>query len=605
MAAQEELNDLRARLARKEQELAKLEGDLQESRERVRRANELTRTAIIVLASGRITEANRAALRMLGVGDVEDVTDHDLLSFVADADRERTAEWIGDLRPGEERAQSLGVTVVGRDGSRSDLELLALGVEEQGGAVVQLLGYDVSERKHASEVLAFQSLHDPVTGLPNRVLFLDRARQALARTARAKGRVAILSCDIGRIRMVNDSLGHLAGDSLLSSAADRLRTVLRPSDTVARFGGDEFVVLCEIPESSGFVETIAQRMLATLSDPFVIDGKAITPEASVGVAVGLDRLTQPEHLLRDAAAALSKARELGRGRYEVFDESTRARAVSRLQIESALRDALAGRQLRVYYQPLVSTASSELVGIEALVRWMHPEHGFLLPDSFIPVAEDSALIVSLGNWVLAEACRQAAAWQPFVTGAKPLAVSVNVSAKQLRDGGFSEKLRRLVPDPGSGSPTKVRMRIEVTETTLLSNTDQTLQALREVNELGVEIAIDDFGTGYSSLAYLRRFPVATIKIGQSFVGGIDKDPGDRAIVSAVVQLAHDLGLSVVAEGVERSTQREALEHMGCDVLQGYLFGRPLTAERMTELLMETSGRLLAPARPNGAERTNA
>jgi diguanylate cyclase (GGDEF)-like protein len=574
-----DVDELRSRLAA-------TEAALDRAHHRARRASDLTRTAIFELHREEIRFANPAARSLFGSAVPDGLVGTALVDLVHPDDRFRAAEWLGSLTPGEAREEALAIRLLGPEEQHLNVELLAFGIESAGESRVQLFAYDVTERTQAEETLNYQYLHDSLTGLPNRLLFLDRVRQALARMARSGMRVAVFFCDLDRFQIVNDSLGHTMGDRVLAAAATRLQAGLRPADTVARFGGDEFVVLCEITRETGDIAAVAKRILRALSEPFDVDDQLFTFSASIGVTMATNRLVEPEDLIRDAAAAMSQAKARGKGRLEIFDEATRARAVDRLQIESALRLAMEQGELRVYYQPMVSCATGRLVGAEALVRWQHPVHGFILPDSFIPIAEDCGLIISLGDWVLEEACKQAALWEGQLPEGRTLHLSVNLSAHQLHDPELVDRVRQVLPPRlADGKARQVFLGLEVTETTLVRDTEQTADVLERLDQLGVRIGIDDFGTGYSSLSYLKRFPVSSIKIDQSFVAGLDVDPDDRSIVTAVVQLAHNLGLTVVAEGVERPEQLEVLAAIHCDEVQGYLYGRPLPPEVMTTLIL--------------------
>jgi diguanylate cyclase (GGDEF)-like protein len=625
--------DLAGELDRLHQRLDATRRELDELGDISRRMSAITKTAIILLDAGTVLEANPAALRIFGCDTAKDIAGTPLLDLIHPDDRQRTAEWMDEIRPGDERCDitevrflrlspppttpgtattdataavgdpglAAGPDPAGDDPVPVTAELLALGVEHRGRAVVQLLAYDVTERRNAEEAVTYQSLHDALTGLPNRLLFSDRVRQALNRTVRSRTRVAVLFCDIDRFQVVNDSLGHSTGDQLLGTTAERLRGALRPSDTVARFSGDEFVILCEVSRDPADVTVITRRILEAIAQPVTIDGQSFSLTASVGVAIALGRISDPDDLLRDAAAAMTQAKQAGRGSYRVFDEATRARAVGRMQIESALREAISSGQLRVHYQPIVRCSTGRIAGMEALVRWQHPEHGFVLPDSFIPVAEDSGLIVALGTWVLEQSCRQAAQWEPIIPEGQTLHLSVNLSGQQLADPGLVDKVRSLMLSEQGCRHKHVQVGFEVTETSLVGDDDRTLAILHQLQSLGMRIGIDDFGTGYSSLSYLRRFPVTSLKVDRSFVAGVDSEPHDYSIVSAVVNLAHDLGLLVIAEGVERVAQLEALSALGCDMAQGFLFGRPLSPEAMTSLLVagdDTAG--LPPAITAGA-----
>jgi diguanylate cyclase (GGDEF)-like protein/PAS domain S-box-containing protein len=428
------------------------------------------------------------------------------------------------------------------------------------------------ERKESEDRLAHQSFHDPLTDLPNRTLFLDRLGQALARSRRTGHGAAVLFLDLDRFKTINDSLGHELGDELLVAIARRLESVIRPGDTIARFGGDEFTVVCEeLPPGRARERAgeIAARLSTELADPFVLQGGEIYLGASIGIAVAVTGEERPEELLRDADAAMYHAKEQGRGRFVVFDDAMRARALARHAIETALHRAVERGEFRVFYQPIVSLTHERCVGAEALVRWQHPERGLVTPGEFVPLAEETGLIIGLGSWVLEEAARQAARWQEETS--EPFFVSVNLSARQLAQPDLAEAIASAL-DAANLEPD--RLCLEITESVLMDDADVTLAALERVRALGVRFSIDDFGTGYSSLAYLKRFPVDAVKIDRSFTDGLGIDAGDTAIVSAVIGLSHALGLDVVAEGVETEAQLAELSLLGCDQAQGYLFATP-------------------------------
>ncbi len=438
------------------------------------------------------------------------------------------------------------------------------------------------ERKRAQvaeRALLHQAFHDTLTGLPNRALLADRLGQTLARRERRCAEAAVLFLDIDRLKWVNDSLGHAAGDQLLVDVARRLDSVLRPGDTVARFGGDEFVVLCEDLGSAGEAITVAERLREALASPFHVRGREIGLTASIGIALAsTSSHDTPDALLRDADAAMYRAKERGRDRVELFDDHMRSRALARLETESTLRRAIDQQELRVHYQPVIDLTSGRATGLEALVRWQHPERGLVPPSEFIPVAEETGLIVGLGAFVLAEACTQVARWNNRRSDEPPLTVSVNLSAHQLRSPG----LRELVAEALERTSLEPRLLcLEITETALVEDAESNRTALDSLKDLGVTLAVDDFGTGYSSLLYLRRFPVDMLKIDRSFVVGLDTNAEDTAIVSGVVGLAQALGLQAVAEGVETPEQAARLRGLGCPLAQGYYWSKPLTV-RQTE-----------------------
>ena len=440
------------------------------------------------------------------------------------------------------------------------------------------------ERKGFEDRLAHDSVHDPLTNLPNRTLFLDRLAQALGRARRRRRGVSVAFLDLDGFKVVNDGLGHDAGDELLVDVARRLEAAIRPGDTVARFGGDEFVVLCEELDDPGAevqAVEIAQRLMDSLSHPFSVRANETFVGSSVGVALSHHGEDRAEDLLRDADAAMYEAKALGKQRVVLFDDALRERALAQHATFNALHRAIDRDELRVFYQPLISLRTGDVIGAEALVRWQHPERGLVPPSEFIPLAEQSDLIERLGMWVLDHAARFAAANQPAVGS---FSVSVNLAARQLAAEGLAGRVGDVLRRHGLAPEC---LCLEITESVLMRDADATVGVIDQLQALGVRVSIDDFGTGYSSLAYLKRFPVDSVKIDRSFVDGLPDDPGDRAIVTAVVSLAHALGLDVVAEGVETPEQLAELVALGCDQAQGYYFAKPLPVADLGALLIET------------------
>ena len=438
---------------------------------------------------------------------------------------------------------------------------------------------DVSDRKRMEVELERLALYDPLTGLPNRALFGDRLRHVLARRDRDSA-TAVYFLDLDRFKRINDSLGHGAGDEVLREVAERLAAVVRPEDTVARFGGDEFTVLCE--SVGGVLEavTIADRLQRPLRQPLRAGGAELRLSASIGVAlVEADDNGDGQHLIEDADAAMYRAKERGGARTELFDSAMRDNAVSAMRIEQELQRALEQGELRVYYQPGVDLATGQVVGAEALVRWEHPERGLIAPDRFLGVAEETGLIVPLGMWVLGETCRHLAEWQSRPETAH-LHLSVNLSARELTHPDLVSSVLGCVRESGVDPHS---LTIEVTESTAMVDGDSGFRALRDLSSEGIRVAIDDFGTGYSSLEQLRRMPVDIVKVDRSFVSGMAADSTDREIVAAVVGMGRALKLCVVAEGVETPEQAELLRELGCDIGQGYLYAKPLPAAEMDEL----------------------
>jgi diguanylate cyclase (GGDEF)-like protein/PAS domain S-box-containing protein len=441
----------------------------------------------------------------------------------------------------------------------------------------------VVERARSRDELSHQALHDSLTGLPNRSLLMDRLGHALARQARGQSQIALIFLDLDNFKLINDSLGHETGDDLVVKVARRLERVLRPEDTAARFGGDEFIVLCDRLESEQEALHVAQRVLDAVSEPMSLRGHRNTVvTASAGIAIASGAGITPDALLRDADLAMYRAKEAGRGRYQIFDSEMHRRATQRLSIANELRTAIGEGQLRLRYQPQVDTVSGQLLGVEALIRWQHPERGLIGPQDFIPVAEETHLIVAVGEWVLNEACRQGAEWRDQYPAMTPISLCVNVSPKQL---ARPELIHDVAAALARSGLTPSTLCIEITESVLMSDAESFLQTLIGLKALGVSIAIDDFGTGYSSLAYLRRYPIDVIKVDKGFLDGVDgPDPIPVAVMAAVINLAHALGVVAVAEGVETQSQRSALQALGCDECQGFFFSFPLEAEAITALL---------------------
>ncbi|HYF46130.1 MAG TPA: EAL domain-containing protein, partial [Acidimicrobiales bacterium] len=447
-------------------------------------------------------------------------------------------------------------------------------------AAVSAIGRDISETKLFEERLRHQATHDELTGLPNRTLLMDRLEMALARTARLETGVAVLFCDVDRFKVVNDSLGHAVGDELLKEVADHLAHSVRPGDTVARFGGDEFVLLCSDLSSPRDAVVLSERIQAAVREPILCGDNELVVTLSIGIAYDERGVSQPNALVRDADAAMYRAKSRGRDRAEVFDDALRRRALDRLDTESGLRRAIDDGRLVVHYQPVIDLRDDGVSGFEALMRWDHPDRGLLAPGDFMEVAEETGLIVPLGRHLFAEACQQTVEWQRK-QGRDGLSVFVNFSAAQLRHAEVVQDVAIVLEETGIDPGC---VQIEVTEHALLDDEDVAVEQIAALKDLGLKIVIDDFGTGYSSLAYLQRFPVDLLKVDRSFVSGVTRGEGDAAIVRGVIDLAHRLGLSAVAEGVESAEQVETLRELGCERAQGYLLGRPATGPAQTAFL---------------------
>jgi diguanylate cyclase (GGDEF)-like protein len=456
---------------------------------------------------------------------------------------------------------------------------------------------DAIRSRNLQEQIRHDSLHDGLTGLPNRTLFLDRVGHALARNNRHPQSMAVFFVDLDHFKLVNDSLGHEAGDELLRLVGPRFESAIRPSDTLARLGGDEFAVLCEQLPSEASAIRIANQLMSALEKPVVLNGHGHSVSASIGIALTTTGSSASD-LLRDSDAAMYRAKAHGRGRAELFDEEMRARVLDRVRTESALRIALADEdQIYVLYQPLVSLRSGQIVGAEALARWRHPEWGPVSPVEFIPVAEDSGLIHQLGAQVMRRAAREWAAWQdnPDFAG-----IAVNISVRQLaQPDEVATLVREVIAAEGI---TPGFLTLEITESVLIEHLDDARKALESLNDLGVRLSLDDFGTGYSSLSYLADLPFECVKIDLSLIREIVDSPQASAVANAVIQMGHALDKQVIAEGVETLEQATRLKELGCDIAQGYYFGRPLAPDILTALLQDQPNWLPLSGRPRKAKQ---
>ena len=449
---------------------------------------------------------------------------------------------------------------------------------------------DALERQATEDAIRDRALHDPLTGLPNRVLFVDRLEHALARLGRQQSLCAILFLDLDHFKLVNDSLGHQVGDELLAAAAPRLKQALRSSDTVARFGGDEFGVLLEDVASERDAIETAERIAAIFARPFVLSGSEHFVTTSIGIALARGG-EQADELIRDADAAMYRAKDRGRARYEVFDEGMRGRAIERLRVENDLRRALERGELRLEYQPVVSLLDFAIVGVEALLRWRHPERGEISPAEFIPIAEENGLIEPLGRWVLEQACRQAALWYQARPDAAPITMSVNLSAVQVTRRSLPDIVASVLRTTGLDPAC---LSLEITETVMVRDADGLGEVLKALKALGVRLVLDDFGTGYSSLSYLTRLPLDVLKVDRSFVDGLGSEPRDTEITETIIAMSRALSLEVVAEGVETADHVRELSRLGCGMAQGFHFSRAVPAEEITRALEHGPQWLAAP-----------
>jgi len=567
------------RLGRLNSRLRAVSDDLRQREARFRSLVQNSSDAVAVLtANGSVTYESDAVARVLG-HDPRGRLDTRFDAQVHPEDQARLATFIdGLLRLGPTAGGAHAVTLrLGHaDGSWRWVEAIGqnlLADDAVGGLVLNYR--DVTDRTRLEEQLRHEAFHDPLTGLANRALFADRVAHALTRRRRPDDRAAVLFIDLDDFKVVNDSLGHAAGDSLLTAVAERLRACLRGADTAARLGGDEFGVLLEDSGEHEATE-IADRVLAALRQPFTLEARQVYAQASIGIAmqplgISAGSATTPDELLRNADAAMYTAKARGKARFEFFQAEMHADAMRRLDLRGRLDAALTDGAFTLRYQPVVDLATGRTVGCEALVRWRQDDGSLLSPADFIPIAEESGFIVPLGQWVLAQACRDAVEWQG--TGRSAASVAVNVASRQLREPGFAAAVAAVLAD--SRLPAG-RLVVEITESTLLHEGGETAAAIEDLKRQGVRIALDDFGTGYSSLSHLRSFPIDVLKIDRSFVQHVDGPERDeRALVRSIIRMAQALRLETVAEGIERAAQHEQLRAMGADLGQGYLYARPI------------------------------
>jgi diguanylate cyclase (GGDEF)-like protein/PAS domain S-box-containing protein len=525
------------------------------------------------------------AYRIFGMSPGSVVRNLDFFNMIHPDDRQLLMESFIKVRTERARGE-LEVRITRPDGVPRWLLIAADAVVDHSGAVDGLSGVvqDITERKHAELGLMLDAFSDQLTGLPNRGLFLDRVGRAITHAQRNGTKAAVMYLNLDRFERFNDARGREQGDALLRAVADRLRGALRATDTVARFGADDFGLVCESVATAAEAAERAERVLATIEHPFALDGPEAQITASVGIAVS-DLDASAESMVRDAELAMHRAKEQGRNRFELYDLGLRQQVQQRFAFEASLRGALDGHELFLEFQPIASIAQGRYVGAEALVRWRHPERGVVQPNDFISVAEESGLIVPIGTWVLDSACRQLRAWRDAAPGCGDWSVSVNVAGVQLRSPEFADvvsaALARAELEPSS-------LCLELTESTLIDGGVVT-DLVSRLHQLGVRISIDDFGTKYSSLSYLTRLAIDELKIDQSFVQGLETDRSSRAVVGAIVAIGRSLALPVTAEGVETEVQLRALQELGCETFQGFYFARPGTPDACLAQLVQPLG----------------
>jgi diguanylate cyclase (GGDEF)-like protein/PAS domain S-box-containing protein len=553
---------------------------LRESEQRFRSSFEDAAVGMALVGlDGRWLRVNRSLCEIVGYTE-EELLERTIQDVTHPEDLVADLAYVRRVLSGEIRSYQMEKRHFHKSGHAVWILLNCSLVRDEEGDPLYFIAQiqDITGRKHMEARLQEQALHDPLTSLPNRKLFVDRLRRALERTRRRKrSKVAVLFLDLDGFKVINDSLGHGAGDLLLVIMAQRLRRCLRPEDSLARFGGDEFTVLLEDIEGPDDAVRVVERITDELRRPFLLESRELFASGSVGVSLGDARTTSPENLLRDADTAMYRAKEVGVG-YRIFNPAMYERAVVRLELENDLRRAMEANEFVVHYQPLIDLQTGKAWGAEALVRWEHPERGLMLPSAFMPVVEESGLVVPLGESVLEDACRQARGWQeePRIP---PLIVSVNLSARQLQRSDFVRTVREVLRKTGLEAN---RLSLDVTETAYIRVLEDKTAALDRLKALGVRLSIDNFGIGYSSLSYLKRLPADILKMDRSYLKGLGEDPEDTAIVQMVIELAHTLGMKVVAEGVESVQQSVHLRKMGCDLAQGFYYSEPLPSDAMSE-----------------------
>lgn len=534
----------------------------------------LSDVVMVVGPGGRLAYVSPSLKRVLGY-EPELLANTTLMGLLGPLlepdDVKRLGEFLADL-PAGLGGPSVRFRVRHRDGSWRWLEVVAADLTSDpavGGLV--LTARDVTDTCRYEEELLRRALYDGLTGLPNRALFLDRLQHALIRADRRRQPVAVLFLDLDNFKLVNDSLGHQQGDELLVAVARRLQGCLRTADTVARFGGDEFAILLEDTGSGADAQKVADRIQETLGPPFNLDGQEVFLTASIGIALSRPGQTSADEILKEADIAMYQAKSLGKGRFMVFGPELSVRVNARLKIEAELRRALERGQFIICFQPVVDVRRARVSQVEALLRWQHPERGLISPAEFIPIAEETGLIIPLGRWVLSEACRELQAWQVADPETAPEVVGVNLSPRQFQDPNLVDDVAQALAETGLAPAS---LELEVTEAVMLPDIDLAVRTLEKLKALGVRIALDDFGAGYSSLAYLARLPIDTIKVDRSFVAQVLDSPASQAVVRAVVSFGEQFGMTVVAEGVETEGQFRQVLALGCCHVQGYYFARP-------------------------------
>ena len=553
---------------------------LQKSEEQFRNAFDYAAIGMaLVTPGGKLLRINRSLCDILGYPENE-LLEKNFREIVSEKDLDHFNINLFKMLDGKEPSCQMEIRAHTKQGKTcwlmSSASLVRDELKKSSHFIFQL--QDITDKKRAEEQLVYDALHDALTGLPNRVLFLDRLQFAFSRAQRHfKDHFAVLYLDFDRFKLVNDNYGHLIGDEFLLQIADRLRGLLRAGDTVARLGGDEFTMLVEEIHNIEEAKQIAERIRSELAKPFNLDGKEFFASVSIGVAGWERGYERPEFLLRDADTALYQAKRLGRNRSEIFSNEMHETALRFLQVETDLRQALERNEFFLVYQPIIELKSNRLVGFEALIRWQHPARGLISPVEFIPIAEETGLIAAIGKWVLQTACRQLSEWQKSSEVSLDVWVSVNLSTKQFLEPDLVQMVSETLQKAGILPHC---LKLEVTETAMVENIDFAVEIMHKLKDLGVKLAIDDFGTGYSSLNYLHRLPLSSLKIDRSFITQMTNGGENQEIVKTILALAKSLNLETIAEGVETLVQSNQLEDLSCELGQGYYFAKPLEVKNI-------------------------
>jgi diguanylate cyclase (GGDEF)-like protein/PAS domain S-box-containing protein len=552
---------------------------------RYRRLFEESATPLFIMADdGRLIEANHALAELLGRAP-EELYRAPLPQLAADEDAFN--RMLGELRA---QGSTMESEVSFRHGAGHDVVCVVSGTAHtgEGATVYHCAMRDVTLQKRAQEELVRSAFHDALTGLPNRIVFMDRLERGLQHSKRRPGHgFAVLFLDLDNFKAVNDTHGHLVGDQLLIAVARRLEGCVRQEDTVARIGGDEFAVLLDMIQDVSGVTLVVDRIREALAEPFSEEGRHTGTTASIGIAISMSRYEHAEDLLRDADAAMYRAKAAGRDDYVIFDQDMHDLAIAQRQLEDDLRDAVERQQLALHYHPVVKLDNGAVTGLEALIRWSHPERGVLLPADFMPLAEQTGLIVEMGWWILREACRQLRAWQlDYPNAAFRLTMGVNLSARQFVDPALVSKIDEILEETGLEPAC---LRLDLTEAVVMQNADLAARLLHQLRDRGVQICIDDFGTGYTSLRQLRAFPISTLKIDRSFINGLNDASESHEVVQTIIALGRSMAIDAIAEGVETPEQLDQLRRLGTKFAQGFLFSLPLDTTAATALLQEAAG----------------